>query len=323
MKPAPRNQILVGHVVDRLRSMRAGLVHCVVTSPPYWGLRAYGTPVQIWGGDPAHAHEWGDPVAVSKRSGSSDQSGKNGGLGNAGENGAASRGITRGAFCSCGAWRGELGLEPTPELYVQHIVEVFREVHRVLHPSGVVWLNLGDSYATGGGRVGEAPGGGEQGRAWLGGSGDLAVGPRTQPNRLKLPGLKQKDLIGIPWRVAFALQADGWYLRMDVIWSKPNPMPESTQNRPTRSHEYVFLLTKKPAYFYDNHAIKEPFAEASLGRYDLAAGRAQGQRDASLAAFGATTPTLKPERERERERDSTKPGKAASPAEERGSTTWS
>jgi len=133
--------------------LRDGCVDCVVTSPPYYGLRDYGISNQ-------------------------------------------------------------LGLEPTPEAYVANLVAVFREVRRVLKPSGTVWLNLGDSYAT-------------------------------------------KDLLGIPWRVAFALQADGWYLRSDIIWSKPNPMPESVTDRPTKAHEYMFLLAKQERYFYDAQSVKE------------------------------------------------------------------
>lgn len=117
-------------------------------------------------------------------------------------------------------------------------------------------MNLGDSYATGGAAVGRCPGGGDQGERFL-----RAGMINTQPNRMPLPGLKPKDLIGIPWRVAFALQADGWYLRSDIIWSKPNPMPESVTDRPTKSHEYIFLLSKSERYYYDAEAIKEPAIE--------------------------------------------------------------
>ena len=147
---------------------------------------------------------------------------------------------------------GQLGLEKTPGEYVEKLVYGFREVQRVLRDDGTLWLNLGDCYATGGGRVGEAPGGGKQGEAWR------IRGLITTPNRMPLPGLKSKDLVGIPWRVAFALQADGWYLRSDIIWSKKNPMPESVEDRPTKSHEYIFLLSKQEKYFYDFESIKEP-----------------------------------------------------------------
>jgi DNA modification methylase len=147
---------------------------------------------------------------------------------------------------------GQLGLERTPEEYVAKMVEVFREVRRVLRGDGTLWLNLGDSYATGGGAVGRCPGGGEQGKRFL------RMGHvNTQPNRMPIPGLKPKDLIGIPWMVAFALRSDGWYLRQDIIWAKPNPMPESVRDRCTKSHEYVFLLSKNQRYFCDMEVISD------------------------------------------------------------------
>jgi site-specific DNA-methyltransferase (adenine-specific) len=155
---------------------------------------------------------------------------------------------------------GQIGLESTPEEYVGRIVQVFAEVRRVLRDDGTLWLNLGDSYATGGGAVGRCPGGGEQGERFL-----RAGMINTQPNRMKLEGLKAKDLVGIPWRVAFALQADGWYLRQDIIWHKPSPMPESVTDRCTKAHEYLFLLTKQQDYYYDSAAIEEPAAAGHRG----------------------------------------------------------
>lgn len=143
---------------------------------------------------------------------------------------------------------GQLGLEATPEEYTARIVEVFREVRRVLRDDGTLWLNLGDSY-TSGGRGGGM--GGEAGKKQRSNHGAL-LGPNKPP-----PGLKPKDLVGIPWRTAFALQADGWYLRSDIIWSKPNPMPESVTDRPTKAHEYIFLMTKNQRYYYDADAISE------------------------------------------------------------------
>jgi DNA modification methylase len=145
----------------------------------------------------------------------------------------------------------QIGLEPTPDEFVAAMVEVFREVHRVLADDGTLWLNLGDTYAS----------------AWVCnrrnvvGSGSMENGKReNRPNRL-VNGLKEKDLIGIPWRVAFALQADGWYLRQDIIWHKPNPMPESVTDRCTKAHEYIFLFSKKPKYYFDNEAMREPCSE--------------------------------------------------------------
>jgi DNA modification methylase len=140
----------------------------------------------------------------------------------------------------------QLGLEKTPEEYVQHLVEVFREVKRVLRDDGTVWLNLGDSYATN-------TGGGGPSDKQESNEGSWTTGRRNNV----VSSLKPKDLVGIPWRVVFALQADGWYLRSDIIWNKPNPMPESVTDRPTKSHEYIFLLTKSSTYFYDQEAIRE------------------------------------------------------------------
>ena len=142
----------------------------------------------------------------------------------------------------------QLGQEETPEKFVENLVNVFREVRRVLRDDGTVWLNLGDSYC-GTGHKGDT-------KDMLISGGKARNGQSFALNN-KVEGLKSKDLIGIPWRVAFALQADGWYLRQDIIWHKPNPMPESVQDRCTKSHEYIFLLSKSPKYYYDIEAIKE------------------------------------------------------------------
>ena len=177
-----------GDCIDGMRQLPTESVQCVVTSPPYWGLRDYGVD-------------------------------------------------------------GAIGLEATPEEYVANMVEVFREVRRVLRAEGTLWLNLGDSYA-GSGMTG--------GTASMEGSAKR-TGRRFHGNRRDtVSGLKQKDLVGIPWRVAFALQADGWWLRSDIIWSKPNPMPESIKDRPTREHEYIFLLSKSATYYFDQETVREP-----------------------------------------------------------------
>ncbi|MBP8145966.1 MAG: site-specific DNA-methyltransferase [Inhella sp.] len=148
---------------------------------------------------------------------------------------------------------GQIGLEPTPAEYVEQMVQVFREVRRVLRADGTLWLNLGDSYT---------------GSASTGGTGKETdyTGARSLPNQ-RAEGLKPKDLIGIPWRVAFALQADGWYLRQDIIWSKPNPMPESVRDRCTKAHEYVFLLSKSERYHYDADAIAEDATGRAPGNH--------------------------------------------------------
>jgi DNA modification methylase len=150
---------------------------------------------------------------------------------------------------------GQLGLERTPEEYVSSMVAVFHEVRRVLRNDGTCWINIGDSYATGGMSN-------PSGKSTLGGGKDRGAAMYSI-SRARPDALKPKDLVGIPWRLAFGLQADGWYLRSDIIWHKPNPMPESVTDRPTKSHEYLFLLSKSERYFYDGDAIKEP---GKLGR---------------------------------------------------------
>ena len=177
------NYILEGSVFDRLKDIEDESIQCVVTSPPYWGLRDYGE------------HE-------------------------------------------------QLGLEETPEEFVDNLVKMFREIKRVLREDGTVWLNLGDSYFGSSGQGGKTE------------KQTTNIGSYHSHTR-KSNTLKTKDLCGIPWRVAFALQSDGWYLRQDIIWHKPNPMPESVQDRCTKAHEYIFLLTKSAKYFYDVDAVKE------------------------------------------------------------------
>jgi DNA modification methylase len=211
-----------GDCREVLASLPADSVDCVVTSPPYWGLRDYGN-------------------------------------------------------------EGQLGLERTPEEYVANMVAVFAEVRRVLKPSGTCWLNLGDSYAS------SPPGNttkGVSGASTLHGvNGDsgryrdtLSQSVQTKRNTV-VGGLKPKDLVGIPWRVAFALQADGWYLRSDIIWSKPNPMPESVTDRPTKSHEYLFLLTKSARYYFDADAVREAHAPSTVERGHLPKGRSAKERE--------------------------------------------
>jgi DNA modification methylase len=166
---------------------------------------------------------------------------------------------------------GQIGLEPTPAEYVEQMVQVFREVRRVLRDDGTLWLNLGDSYAAN--RTYQVPStkGGPKHSDSQSAGGKGSVVP---------DGLKPKDLIGIPWRVAFALQADGWYLRQDIIWHKPNPMPESVTDRCTKAHEYIFLLSKSERYFFDSDAMKEPATHAgkrvSLGDKSFSKGQAAG-----------------------------------------------
>ena len=161
---------------------------------------------------------------------------------------------------------GQIGLEQTPEEYIAAMVEVFRCVRDVLADDGTLWVNIGDSYAAQGGAQvqGTKQTKGSQAGAWNGET-------RKPPS-----GIKPKDLIGIPWMLAFALRADGWYLRQDIIWHKPNPMPESVRDRCTKAHEYIFLLSKSEKYFFDGEAIKEPLAEASIKRGSVKLGGNKG-----------------------------------------------
>ena len=213
------------------------LVQCCVTSPPYWGLRDYGTAT--WeGGD------YGCNHTIIRRGQSSDSK--------QATNLGSSRDPIYSSNClKCGAKRidSQIGLEETPEQYVTKLVEVFRELRRVLRKDGTLWLNLGDSYATQ-----------RNDHDWLKSVAIVKKGWHGGPD------LKPKDLCGIPWRVAFALQADGWYLRSDIIWHKPNPMPESVTDRPTKAHEYLFLLSKNERYYYDAEAIREPHSEPWRGQ---------------------------------------------------------
>lgn len=156
---------------------------------------------------------------------------------------------------------GQIGLEPTPAEFIAVLVDVFEEVRRVLRPDGTCWINMGDSYATGAGATGTAPGGGEQGERFI-----RRGMVSTQPNRKKLDGFKPKDLCMMPHRLAIALQDAGWWVRQDIVWSKPNPMPESVRDRCTKSHEYIFLLTKSAKYFYDIDAIREPVTASTIAR---------------------------------------------------------
>lgn len=213
-----------GDAIDVLRQFPAECFDSIVTSPPYYSLRDYGIGKRVWGGNEDCAHEWVENVSAEAFS-SKRRWQHTGGRKGLEQQGGFTQ-LVLGESCPmCGAWRGALGLEPTPELYVQHIVEVFRECRRVLSNRGTLWLNIGDTYAT-------------------------VLGK-------KLGNYKSKDLIGIPWMVAFALRADGWYLRQDIIWHKTNPMPESVKDRFTKAHEYVFLFSKNKDYYFNEINSRE------------------------------------------------------------------
>jgi len=258
--PEHINEICIGDCRAVLREIPDGVVQTCITSPPYWGLRDYGTAT--WqGGDPNCNHRVGrfeteTPVSNKQKS-------------NSGSAGHQAKDICP----KCGAVRQDLqlGLEQTPDEYVANMVEVFSEVKRVLRDDGTLWLNLGDSYAGSWGDSGNRPERtGKPGHQrtkqteYLQRSGHPQV---DKPVTVSPPGCKPKDLVGIPWMVAFALRADGWYLRSDIIWSKPNPMPESVTDRPTKAHEYIFLMSKNAKYYYDADAITEAILETTVNRY--------------------------------------------------------
>jgi DNA modification methylase len=260
-----------------LPTLPAGCVQTVVTSPPYFALRDYGTAK--WEGGEAGCDHKGKPHAT--RTGFNERY-----FGRPSAEGNMQDAVTepvRGDCHKCGARRidSQLGLEKTPELYVERMVEVFRAVWRVLRDDGTMWINLGDSYCNAGTRnQGTGLDGKRRGGvADTDGSWESAKGT-YRDIRHSLPGIKHKDLIGMPWLLAFALRADGWYLRSDCVWSKPNPMPESVQDRPTKSHEYVFLLTKQARYYYDAEAIRKANqAEPHSPGYTSGAAYAVGPMD--------------------------------------------
>ena len=251
------NKIYEGDALSVLKTFESGIFNTIVTSPPYYGLRAYGTNPVIWDGDENCQHKFTEEVKKGITWGACVLEGAGKAMTEARYTPDAKHG-----FCvKCGAWRGELGSEPTPELFVKHIVAIFREAKRTLRDDGTLWLNLGDSYC-GGGAKGDTEGKKQKtnkGASWVGNDALATL-------KSKLPGLKAKDLIGIPWMVAFALRADGWYLRSEIIWSKNNPMPESVTDRPTKAHEQIFLLSKNAKYYYDQDAILEECSKSTHAR---------------------------------------------------------
>lgn len=219
------NKIINMDCMQGMKQLPDKCVHTCVTSPPYFGLRDYGT-------------------------------------------------------------EGQIGLEPTPQDFVDALVAVFREVRRVLKDDGTLWLNLGDSYVSSGGHTANGVNSQRKGRSNL-----------TEQMKVKgCSGGKVKDLIGIPWRVAFALQADGWYLRQDIIWAKPNPMPESVTDRCTKSHEYIFLLSKNPKYYFDHVSIKEDSVGGNKGKA-VSFKREGSKRGIANICPNSPMPTHRPDRD--------------------------
>lgn len=257
-------KLIQGDALESLRALPDASVHCCVTSPPYWGLRDYGTGT--WeGGDPDCDH------ILRRSTGSSTL--KNDGRANPGilDNHKVP-GVPYKSKCGkCGAIRvdKQIGLEDNPETFIEKLVEVFREVSRVLRDDGTLWVNMGDGYAGSWGAQSRSNFiRGEPTEKHKAKKRTVREHPKTNGtgSLKRTPCLKPKDLIGQPWMLAFALRADGWYLRQDIIWHKPNPMPESTRDRCTKAHEHLFLLSKSRRYYFDQEAIKEPASGTAHAR---------------------------------------------------------
>jgi len=261
----PLNQVVLGDCVEVMKTWPEYSIDLVVTSPPYWGLRDYGSEtVQIWGGRPDCEHEWGEslPAAISRHTNTGFEERSKENFRGGGHKTVAIaekyRPSEAGQFCSkCGAWGGSLGLEPHPQMFIDHLVEICREIKRVLKPSGTFWLNLGDTYYGSGGK---------------GGQYEKFMPDKGQPDHYRQNSktrsnwLQPKQKLMMPSRVAIALQHDGWILRNDIIWYKPNHMPSSVKDRLTAAYEHVFLFAKARRYYFDLDAIRKPFSEGTFLR---------------------------------------------------------
>jgi DNA modification methylase len=264
-------RVLVGDVRDRLSTVEAGSVQTCVTSPPYWGLRDYGTSLWVGGDsdcdhvkDSSKTKSFGNPEFNENRPS---------------REATKTKGYYFENLCeNCGATRqdSQIGLEGSPDEFVEALCLVFDEVWRVLADDGTLWLNLGDSYASF--RDGKATPDSTRGDS-LGTLVPKGSAGNRMASSFANSYIKHKDLVGIPWRVAFALQARGWYLRSEIIWHKPNPMPESVTDRPTKSHEHIFLLAKSAKYFYDHESIKEPVVTETGGKGIRFGGAKYGDSD--------------------------------------------
>ena len=235
-------EILLGDALGQVKTLDEKSIQTVITSPPYWGLRDYGTAT--WeGGDSKCEHTISMPSKWTDKKRRADRPE------------VANRGGDNSKCHQCGALRidNQVGLEPSPEDYISNLVLLFDEVKRVLADDGTVWITIGDSYVgqswSGRGNVIDI-----KGNTYVGSDGK---GRRGAGHKKQGKGLKPKDLVGIPWMLAFAMRNAGWYLRSDIIWAKPNPIPEPVKDRPTRAHEYIFLFSKNRKYYYDYDAVKE------------------------------------------------------------------
>jgi DNA modification methylase len=274
-------------VLEGLRQIPDSSVHCVITSPPYWALRDYGTGT--WEGGDANCKHL--EVPPQNREGRETPGGRGGSF-------PKSERAFKGECRKCRAVRidKQIGLEKTPEEYVRKMVGVFREVWRTLRKDGVLWLNIGDSYASKG-SGGHGATGGRDKSTLRGALPPIGTNPIS---KITPRGMKAGDLVGIPWMLAFAMRADGWYLRQEIIWCKSNGMPESVKNRPICKTEKVFLFSKSKNYFFDAEAVKMPAAEASIERWNqylerqAGSSRANGggKSNGTMKAVGGPRKTL-------------------------------
>lgn len=259
--------IMQGDCLEVLKTLPDGFADCCVTSPPYYGLRDYGTGTWI-GGDPECPHRRLSKFSEKTSTGHAQEE-LAGNVGDA---------IYKKVCPLCGAVREDkqIGLEETPEDYIQRLVGVFHEVKRVLKDDGTLWVNIGDTYN--GMKVGNT----EVIK-------HKCVSDTNHFKKEMWSGAKQKDMIGIPWMLAFALRNDGWYLRQDIILHKPNPMPEPVKDRCVKSHEYIFLLSKKPRYYFDYEAIQEDAVSMDNGekknKRDVWTISTKAVREAHFATF--------------------------------------
>ena len=256
---APR--ILRGHVLDVLRTLPENSIRCVVTSPPYWGQRSYGTEAQVWGGDPGHAHEWSE--TAPRRPRTANDAGANSTFGPDPSANYEARG---GQECACGAWKGELGCEPTPERFVADLVEAFREVRRVLTDDGTCWVNLGATYAT-------HPAGLTGPARWATSTMGVRHHLGTEQSGAfdkRAPGWKRKELVPIPWLFGLAMHEAGWWIRSDVQWWKLNGKHERVEDRPFRAHEYITMFTKTADPYYNEEALRQPYVPSTVREIGIA-----------------------------------------------------
>ncbi len=254
--------ILQGHVIDRLRELPENSIQCVVTSPPYWGMRGYLTEAQVWGGDPDHAHEWS--ATAPRRARTADDAGTHSTF--YGPDPHANFEARGGAECACGAWKGELGCEPTPERFVADLTRVFEEIRRVLKDDGTCWVNLGSTYAT-------HPAGLVGPKRWAKSTMGVRHHLGTEQSGAfdkRAPGWKRKELIPIPWLFGLAMHEAGWWLRSDVQWWKLNGKHENVEDRPFRAHEYITMYTKTADPYYNEEALRQPYVPSTIREIGIA-----------------------------------------------------